>query len=173
MSASHNLLAIGSVPFGTVFPVSPAEGDRFYRADLHREYFRNGSNWLSSELIILPIAEQDALNPVSVTTPRRCANPFWNERDLFIERVVLATYSTIATTDHYFTAQLTSQNGATPTPIGDPMVTQGDPISQFVAHVITPAAVVSNTVEAFELLLTETGAANCYAMASMQCRIVG
>lgn len=54
---------------GTSFPASPATNDRYYRTDHSREYFYNGTRWLSVQLFEMPMNVMNAtLTALTATT---------------------------------------------------------------------------------------------------------
>lgn len=55
-------IALSASTSGTAFPGSPANNDRFYRTDRDLEYFYDGTQWLTTQLLTVPITNSTALS---------------------------------------------------------------------------------------------------------------
>lgn len=173
-NANHVISGLGS---GTSFPVSPATSDRFFRTDRNIEYFYDGTRWLSMQLFLLyPAPETGSINPITGggNNGQRVANPFWNQYDIYVEKIQVTTILTNATTGtNYFTIQAQTGDGASAANLGSAISTQNDTQNARTAHTATLNTVVSSTVESIEFVFTEAGVATLYSLPVVTCRAVG
>lgn len=163
---------------GTSFPVSPGNGDRFFRTDRGIEYFYDGTRWLSTELHHINIAISDGLMPTAATAAykHRIGNPFSGDHDLYIEKVKTHAYQLAATTgSNYFSiavikARTTADGGdATLATHTTQNLAQNDWINQST----NINALAGINTAGFAMSLTETGTQNIYVNAEVTFRLVG
>lgn len=75
---------------GTVFPGSPANGDRFWRSDRNIEYFYDGTRWLSTQIFTADLIPTDANLPYTATNAAHLARtvaPYYNTYGIYVERL--------------------------------------------------------------------------------------
>lgn len=71
---------------GTSFPASPPTGSRYFRTDLGMEFYYNGTRWLSTQRITIPISNTEHVAfpyAASVSVAHRAT--FGNDFDLWLE----------------------------------------------------------------------------------------
>lgn len=163
---------------GTSFPGSPATNDRFYRTDLHVQFFYDGTRWLSDgPPMVCAVSMQDALNPLGATgASDRQGNPHYNTYDIYVETFTLNYYLLAASTNtNYITARLQTRSGAGgAVSLGAADIsTQNDAQNQALAKSSAINAVVAKTVQWFQTLYTEVGAQTFVVSSSFTYRLVG
>lgn len=81
------VLGTGTIGHGTAFPGSPSTDDRFFRDDLHMDFFYDGTRWLTTTLYSLVIGTGDSLTPVAATTAgaQRVGYPWTGDFDIYVE----------------------------------------------------------------------------------------
>lgn len=81
---------------GTSFPVSPATGDRYWRTDLGRGAYYDGTRWLSTEIYHLPIGQVTGGNPgdaLGGTNNAAYRSAVWNDvYDIWLVSFYSMTY---------------------------------------------------------------------------------
>jgi hypothetical protein len=105
---------------GTGFPTAVA-GDRFWRTDRGKEYFYDGTRWLTTQLLTLPLTPRlsGASFPISATTTLGNAPTNGATGDIFIEDFRVAVFLGTGnglTGSHYWTLtfdKLDSANSST------------------------------------------------------------
>lgn len=107
--------AVGSAATsGTVFPSSPATGQRFFRTDRHLEYFFDGTRWLTTQLF-RDTYDMTLSAGVNVTTPL----PYAGTYDLWSEGIDYAgTVGNSSPASNYNTYQVNGYDGASANLIG-------------------------------------------------------
>lgn len=92
---------------GTSNPGSPSDGDLFYRTDkdLMIRYRSTGTRWVCTCPHIAPLQNQTALVPQGATASRYAGVDTGGSRDLWVERVALATVipSGTSNSSNYYT----------------------------------------------------------------------
>lgn len=163
---------------GTSFPGSPATNDRFYRTDLHVQFFYDGTRWLSDgPALSCAIAAEDVLNGFGGTgATHRAVNPRYNEFDIYIEKFSFGSVLLGATTStNYFTARLQTRNaaGAAVDLGASALSTQNDAQAQFFARSANINSVVTKATAWLQTNYTMSGTQTILASTSFTYRLVG
>lgn len=163
---------------GTSFPVSPSDGDKFYRTDRNIEYFYDLANtqWLSTQLFERHFSMQDAVNPYTgATSVLRGVNPWQGRYALWVETFDFTSLATSTTASNYYTGQLiyTPDGTASNITVGGTASSQGNTQNTFTSNRVDVNAEIPATASAIQARFTETGSATEYLGASMTYRLVG
>jgi hypothetical protein len=97
---------------GTSFPGSPATGDRYYRTDLHLEYYYDGTRWLTTTLFREPFGVVGGFIPQTADGTLGYLG-IWNSTDIWMETLYSGTF-VLTTNDgsKYWTVTLQKNNAA-------------------------------------------------------------
>lgn len=148
---------------GTAFPTAVGTDDRFFRTDLSREYFYNGTRWLSTTLYFAQMSIN--LNPLSATTTQWIALPFPEDVDKWLERAqmsfTVASGGTALGGSHNWVGTMTKNgSGGSATAIGGGVVytiNSGASGAWRVYSPITINALIGTTFGSFLLSWVKTG----------------
>lgn len=164
---------------GNTFPASPSLNDIFYRSDRNIEYYYDGTRWLSTQLLVVPLTTQRALNPITATTGNmlEAMIPYFGVYDFYIDRAEAAIYQAAASTSNYFTVEVKKSviGGA------EVVLATFSSQNQTVGDVSTYSqaiGVVANSgsggnAPQIYMTMTETGAQTGYFTANIIGRLVG
>ena len=165
---------VGGTQSGTSFPGSPSTGQKFYRSDRNIEYVYDGTRWLSTQLICIPIVSQALLQPMTSTEEMRTANPAYNLYSFYLEDFILSTISAGSTGTHYFNFTLYSSGGASFTVLSNTLTTQSHTVGHSVGQRQSLNLVIPSTQALFNLTHAEVGSsANASITATLFGRLIG
>lgn len=160
------MAAFGS---GTVFPVSPSAGDRYFRTDRGIEYFYSAtaSAWLSVQLFTQTVTNTDSLLPYTVTSAAfqaRQVNPWASKYDLYLEEVV--TFYTLVGTGNWSVEVLALGEGSLANLTG---------LTSTASVVVRTAvnAVKSGIIYYYFKVTENSGTASFYCNSAVTYRLVG
>lgn len=151
---------------GTAFPTSPTTDDRFYRTDLRREYFYDGTRWLSADQDVLTFPF--AMAPATASGPVcRNANPGAGWADIYLEQITW--YGKLDTTGDW-TLSLYSYDALAFTLRGSKTFTSTNRISVTdQLGIVLPSAADTLEIDATE----NSGTAIFHGGASLRYRLIG
>lgn len=169
---------------GTSFPGSPSTSQRFFRTDRGLEYYYNGTRWLTTQRIILPLTYNPNganFSPLSATASAVLAgNAPDDTMALYVEKLLMrAQVNTTLDATNNWTLELFRQNSA----VGNISLgtvntyqvgrTAGTPYQ----NVITVNTALSAATDAFLFFITITKNASpgtlAYGSAVLQARFIG
>jgi hypothetical protein len=165
--ASTQLAASGGVAMGTVFP-TPSTNLRFFRTDKGREYFYDGTRWLSLQQFSLVFPQ--ALSQVDGLSVY-AANPWMGLENMWLEDLSVAMANSTVTSANYYTAQLQTYSDANIVNVGEAISGQNDTQSQMKLHTLAIDTAIASTIPSFRVTYTEVGVANASLLASINFRL--
>lgn len=166
---------------GAAFPSNPGTGESFTRTDRGREYFWDGTRWLSHQLssALLPWTITQAPSGLAATTTAGVVSPL-NQGDngIYADSVVLDIFVGATNTGAAFWSFQpgTRVAAGTITNVGTAYSTGAvpDAVNNFGRVVIPIGAVLSATAVDFVLGCTKTGApSNVFVHGTLYFRLVG
>lgn len=159
---------------GTAFPTA-ATGDRYFRTDRGREYYYDGTRWLTVQEFGATLSVLDALFPILTTANNSYAAIDQGENGAYATRAVLNTTSISNDGSNYHTVQIKSKVAAgTTTNLGSSFTTAADTASQAINHTVTINAVVGATDTQYLVTYTRTGSnASIYVAGTLFYRLIG
>ncbi len=163
----------GGIASGVAFPLTPSNGQRFFRTDLHLEFYYDNAlvKWLSANQFDLSIVVQNNTTPYGGSTFSYAANPYFNVFDLLIEKIAIAVFPQSTTAANYFTMQLKSYVNGVASNVGGVITSQNIPVSEFSQVSVSPNAIVLKNQTAFEIAYVEVGVASSFIAPLIKYRI--
>lgn len=133
------------VPSGTSFPVSPTDGDLFFRTDLDLlcRYRSTGTRWVTVTLYAEPFGVGDKVNPDIVGSGMGRMSVWSTDYDLYLESFYATTF--VATTNsgsHFWNVAVNKTTAANVSTSIATFSTAADTVNNYTNHKVSIAAIL-------------------------------
>lgn len=161
----------GGTASGTSFPGTPSTDDLFYRTDRRIEYFYDGTQWLSTQLISIQLGVQADTGATGTGGIGRAAIPYFGVYSLWLDSMDVSALMTQATN---WDVNFNYSNSANVATLIATKSLNGNGANTWVASRVSIAALLSANARSLYLTLTENaGTASCFAHITVWARLVG
>lgn len=172
-SAINHAGVTGVPNVGTSMPGSPATNQRIYRTDLAKEFYYDGTRWLSTQVYHQPLDIQDQVTPTTVSGSTGWAILGDGTYDLWVTRVLMWTF--VATTNDgtkFWT--ITVNRHPSNTAISGNVSTNADTVNTATRHNVTVGALTGTSDKYLALACVKTSTPGAlYVNVNLEYRIVG
>jgi hypothetical protein len=139
---------------GTSFPGSKATNDRYWRTDLHMEFYWDGTRWLSSQLFIMSAMSAPTALPITANTGFWLSSFGQSTNSIYVVDFRGATYVVTTNTGSLFWTVRLADIGST-TVGSATFTTAADTPDVLTSHIVAVNTVVT-TPSLFQIVTTKT-----------------